>query len=107
MACFDLGKVNLAYANVLKRSNPDCNGNRSYKVELRTTCIKNFQSISMKIRTSCQYVGYIYYSDNLNWAAQNLRLGRGLDIAGVNPLAPTQTTLLLEDFLPFPHLYCS
>ena len=41
MACFDLGKVNLAYANVLKRSNPDCNGNRSYKVELRTTCIKN------------------------------------------------------------------
>jgi len=47
----------------------------------------------MKIRTGCQYVGYIYYTDNLNWAAQNLRLGRGLDIAGVNPLAPTQTTL--------------
>jgi len=38
-----------------------------------TTCIK--------IRTCCQYVGYIYYSENLNWAAQNPRLGCGLDIA--------------------------
>jgi len=35
----------------------------------------------MKIRTGCQYVGYFYYSEHLNWAAQNLRLGRGLDIA--------------------------
>jgi len=26
-------------------------------------------------------MGYFYYSENLNWAAQNLRLGRGLDIA--------------------------
>jgi len=26
-------------------------------------------------------MGYLYYSENLNWAAQNLRLGRGLDIA--------------------------
>jgi len=24
------------------------------------------------------------YSENLNWAAQNLRLGRGLDKAGLN-----------------------
>jgi len=27
---------------------------------------------------------YCYYSENLNWAAQNLRLGRGLDIAGLD-----------------------
>jgi len=38
----------------------------------------------MKIRTGCQYVGYFYYSEHLNWAAQNLRLGRGLDIADLD-----------------------
>jgi len=27
--------------------------------------------------------GYFYYSKNLNWVAQNLRLGRGLDIAAL------------------------
>jgi len=36
------------------------------------------------------YVGYFHYTENLNWAAQNPRLGcmrltvRGLDIAGIN-----------------------
>ena len=30
------------------------------------------------------HVGYFYYSEDLNWAAQNLRLGGRLDIAGVN-----------------------
>jgi len=30
----------------------------------------------MKIRTGCQYVGYFYYSEHLNLAAQNHRLGR-------------------------------
>jgi len=35
-------------------------------------------------------MGYVYYSENLNWATQNLRLGRmrpegrGLDIAGLD-----------------------
>jgi len=29
-------------------------------------------------------MGYFYYSENLNWAAQNLRLNRGLDIAGID-----------------------
>jgi len=54
---------------------------------LRTTCIKNVKFKIIKIRIGCQYVGYFYYSENLNWAAQNLRLGRmppdgrGLDIA--------------------------
>ena len=39
------------------------------------------------------YVGYFHYTENLNWAAQNPRLGcmrltvRGLDIAGINPRA--------------------
>jgi len=30
----------------------------------------------IKIRKGCQYVGYFYYSENLKWVAQNLRLGR-------------------------------
>ena len=64
-----------------KRSNPICNGNRRDKVTLRTTCIKNVKIKIIKIRTGFQYVGYFYYSENLNWGAQNLRLGRGLDIA--------------------------
>jgi len=56
---------------------------------LRTTCIKNVKFKIIKISTSCQYVGYFYYSENLNWAARNLPLGhirpagRGLDIAGL------------------------
>jgi len=29
-------------------------------------------------------MGYFYYSEKLNWAAQNLRLGRGSDIAGLS-----------------------
>jgi len=41
-------------------------------VALRTTCIKlRFKII--KVRTSCHYLGYFYYSENQNWA--------GLDIA--------------------------
>jgi len=53
-------------------------------VALRTTCIKNVKFKIIKIRTSCQYEGFFYYSENLNWAAQNLRLGRGLDTADLN-----------------------
>jgi len=41
----------------------------------------------MKIRTGCQYVGYFYYSEHLKWVAQNLRLGRGLDIAALEARA--------------------
>jgi len=57
-----------------KRSNPNCNGGRLDKVELRTTCIKNVEFKIIKIRNGCQYLGYFYYSEHLNWAAQNLRL---------------------------------
>ena len=39
-----------------------------------------FNFMVIKIRTGC-HVGYFYYSENLNWPAQNLRLGHGLDIA--------------------------
>jgi len=57
-------------------------------VALRTTGIKNVKFKIIKIRTNCRYVGYFYYSENLNWAAQNPRLGRmqahGLDIAELN-----------------------
>jgi len=36
---------------------------RRDKVALRTTCIKNVK-FKIKIRTGCQYVGYLYYSGN-------------------------------------------
>jgi len=47
---------------------------------LGTTCIENVKLKIIKIRTGCQYVACFYYSESLNWAAQNLRLGRGLGI---------------------------
>ena len=60
------------------------------KMALRTNCIENVKLKIIKIMTGCQYVGYFYNSENLNWAAQNLRLGRGLDIAALNtPLLAT------------------
>jgi len=46
---------------------------RRDNVTLRTTFIKNFKFKIIKIRTGCQYVGYLYYSENLNWATHNLR----------------------------------
>jgi len=52
-----------------KRSHPNCNGKRRDKVALRTTCIKNDKFKIITIRTGCEYVGYFYYSKNLNWAA--------------------------------------
>ena len=64
------------------RSNPNCSGSRRDKLALGTKG-PNAKFKVIKIRTSCQYVGYFYYSENLNLAAQNLRLGRGLDIAGL------------------------
>jgi len=64
---------------------------RRDKVAVRTTCIKNIKFKIIKIRTGCQYVGYLYYSENLfgphktfNRAAQNLQPGRGLDILGID-----------------------
>jgi len=59
---------------------------RRDKVALRTTCIKTVRFKIIKTSTGCQYVGYLYYSENLKWAAQNLRLGRGLDMAGLNTI---------------------
>jgi len=59
----------------LKRSNPHCNGNRRDKVALKTNCIKMFKFRIIKIRIGCEYVGYIYYSENLNWAACGPRVG--------------------------------
>jgi len=52
-------------------------------VALRYTCIENVQYKIIKIRTGWYYVGYLYYSANPNMATQNLRLGRMLDIAGL------------------------
>jgi len=45
-------------------------------VALKTNCIKNVKFRITKIRTGCQYVGYFYYSENLNWAANLPKLGR-------------------------------
>jgi len=46
---------------------------------LKTTCIKNvkcqIKDYQNKER-SVQYARYFYYSENLNWAAPNLPLGR-------------------------------
>ena len=36
---------------------------------LKINCVKNVRFRIIKIRTGCQYIGYIYYSENLNWAA--------------------------------------
>jgi len=40
--------------------------NRHDKLALKTTCIKNVNFKIIKIRTGCQYVGYLYYCENLN-----------------------------------------
>jgi len=55
---------------------------------------KNVKSKIIKIRTGCQYVRYFffYYSEHLYWAAQKLRLGRGLDIAGLGLEKENQLT---------------
>jgi len=42
---------------------------------MKTNCIKIFKFRIIKIRTGCQYIGYIYYSENLNWAAYGPRVG--------------------------------
>jgi len=63
-------------------------------VALRTTYIKNVKFKVIKIRKGCQHVGYFYYSKNLNWAAQNLRLGCGLDIAGLEPVSACGASLI-------------
>jgi len=57
---------------------------RRDKVALRTTCIKNVKfKIFEKDRLSVFRILILHYSENLNWDARNLRLGRGLDIAGL------------------------
>jgi len=46
----------------------------------------------VKTRTGCQYAGYVYYSKNLNLAAQNPRLGSGLDIPDLKHLIVTRVS---------------
>ena len=57
------------------RSNPNCNGDRLDKAALRTACIKNVKFKIIIIRTGCQYAGYFYYSEKLNWAVCGPRVG--------------------------------
>ena len=56
--------------------NHNCSGNRRDKVALKTTRISNVNFKIIKTGTGVQYVGYFCYSENLNWPAQNPRLGR-------------------------------
>jgi len=96
LAYFDLSKLNVAYVNVLKSFvrilTAMVSSNRHDELALNTTCVKNIKFMIIKIRTGCQYIGHFYYSEKLNWAAQNLRHGhmrppgRGLDIAAVDRL---------------------
>jgi len=44
-------------------------------------------------KTGCQYLGYFYYSENLNWATQNLRLGCGLDTADLQNVWSTSRNM--------------
>jgi len=89
-AHFEFGKLNLAKPNALKVFECNCDDNRRDKLALRTTSIKNVTFKIIKTRTSFPYLGYFYYSVNLNWTAQNPQLGRmrpaglGLDIADLN-----------------------
>jgi len=74
MTYFDLSKLNIAKANVLKAFESYSKGNRRDEVALRTACNKNIKFRIIKIRTSC-HGGYFYYSENLNWAACCPRVG--------------------------------
>ena len=56
---------------------------------MKTTCNENVKFEIIKIRTSCQYVGYFHCSKNLKWATQNLGLCRGSDIAALGVTAQT------------------
>jgi len=48
----------------LKRSNPNCNGNRHDNVALKTTYIKNVKFKIIKMKTSYQHIRYFSYSEN-------------------------------------------
>jgi len=61
------------HVDIVKAPSTQC---RRDKVAQRTACIKNVKFKIIKTRTGCQYVVYLYYSEYLNRAAQNLRLGR-------------------------------
>ena len=76
--CLTLILANQVFLKLMysKRPNPNCKSNRRDKVALKTTCNRNVKFKIIKIRTGCQYVGYFHNRTNVNWAAQNLRLGR-------------------------------
>jgi len=90
MAHCEFGKLNLAKPNAPKVFECNCDGNRRDKLALRTTSIKNVTFKIIKTRTSSPYLGYFYYSVNLNWTAQSPQLSRmrpaglGLDISDLN-----------------------
>jgi len=67
-------------------------------VALTTTCIKNVKLKIIKIKTGCQFIGKFYYSENLNWAAQNLRLGRGLDMVAIDKRQQKERNSTLAGF---------
>ena len=64
-----------------KHSNPNCSGSRRDKVALRIACNKNIKFKIIKIRTSCQYVGYFTTAKTLSGP----RVGRSW-YSGITPL---------------------
>ena len=69
MAYFDLSKLNFAWPNLL-----ELQFSKRDKMTLRTTASKVSIFKIIKIRTSCQYVGYFHCSWNRNWRTQNLQM---------------------------------
>jgi len=42
------------------------------------------------------FIGYFYCTENLNWAAQNLQLGHGLDMAGLEAVFFSSHFLVID-----------
>jgi len=82
MAYFELKKLNFANPMSWNRSKPNCNGNRHEMWQWGPPTTKLSNS---RLSTYGQVVSTYdtLLQRNRNWAAQNLRLGRGLDIAGL------------------------
>jgi len=62
-------------------SNLNCNGKRRGKSGTEDHPLEKCRIQHYQNKEGCQHMGQFYYSENLNWATQNLRLVRGLDIA--------------------------
>jgi len=74
---------------------------RRDEVTLRTTCIKNVKFKIIK-KDSLSVFSILLLQRNLNWAARNLRLDRGLDIADLDCGNLPKFFQFMETFLTSP-----